>query len=522
MLLSLLLLSCTGTPPVDSPPSGELIFVRDGVIAPGGSSGQALADGRRFIARDWSPGESVTIDGVTGAAPARAECVPLFHVDLGDVSRLVAMGGAAPNTALAFSPDDGARLAVGSYRGELLIVDGWTGAVQQRKRLAETMIKQVTWSADGQTLYAAEQSPDANLYALDPATLSPKWTLRLADIVGTSSPPDGDDLYGIYSLPGVYTLKALSSGELLISALHSWTDAETEKKQNASQILRVESDGQILARWPEMPVSATFQHMVLDEAEKLAALTVNRSAAGSPPESVPIGGVQVLSLPDLTPMFGITAPPLEPWFRKSYIWNGLDISSTQRALYMGFGDGRVMLANLDGEVVLEKQLGAPVMAGAVPIHASVGWGFLHDGGVVFSTSKTLIPYGAASNALRPPTAHPNENTLWSIGADGVVRWSWTGSQQIEGLSLSDDRAHLLVGAGDRQTDDRRDLYGALVFDLGGPARSGEDRLEAFCPTAGPVFFRQRMAPDGRVAVSEHPYLEGDGTVKAAYQITVLR
>ncbi|MEL6342600.1 MAG: hypothetical protein AAFV53_05670, partial [Myxococcota bacterium] len=161
-----------------------MIFVRDGVIAPGGSSGQALADGRRFIARDWSPGESVTIDGVTGAAPARAECVPLFHVDLGDVSRLVAMGGAAPNTALAFSPDDGARLAVGSYRGELLIVDGWTGAVQQRKRLAETMIKQVTWSADGQTLYAAEQSPDANLYALDPATLSPKWTLRLADIVG--------------------------------------------------------------------------------------------------------------------------------------------------------------------------------------------------------------------------------------------------------------------------------------------------------------------------------------------------
>lgn len=80
----------------------------------------------------------------------------------------------------------------------------------------------------------------------------------------------------------------------------------------------------------------------------------------------------------------------------------------------------------------------------------------------------------------------------------------------------------MVGAGDRKTDERRDLYGALIFDLTGPERSGAERLEAFCQTTGPVFFRQVLSADGRLALAEHPYTEGDGGIAGRYQVTVMR
>ena len=107
--------------------------------------------------------------------------------------------------------------------------------------------------------------------------------------------------------------------------------------------------------------------------------------------------------------------------------------------------------------------------------------------------------------------------------NGDRAWSWSGGQQLQGISMGADGRHILVGAGDRPTDERRDLFGALVFDLEGPStRSGEDRLRAFCATESPVFFRHAMSRDGRVAVAEHPHTDAEGAVRGSYQVTVLR
>ena len=520
MLLYLLLigalLGCTDQPerlPLD----GELTFVRGGIIAAAGDGRQTPAG--VLTEYPWEPGERVTVAGLTATAPARAECTRLFSEDLGDVSRLVAMGGASPNTTMAFSPD-GEKLAVGTYRGELLVLDGYTGAVLARKSLSETMVKEVDWSADGKTLYAAEQSPDAMVYAMDPATLTARWIVRLADFVGASSPPAAEDLYGVYTLPGAYAQVVLPDGDLLISALHSW-DVDGVKT-NRSQLLRISPAGAVLDRWPDEPADATFQHLVVDTDGGLIAVTVNRSAAGEPMGDLPVGGVMVLELSDLTPILPVITEPLTPWFKTTFIWNGLGISRADDALFMGFGDGRVRLLSLTGTPRLELTTGAPILAGEVPIHASVGWGAVQGSRLIYSTSTTLIPYGAASSSLRPPTAHPSENTLWSVSLDGEYQWSWTGPQRIEGMTFGPDRQHLVVGAGDRKTDDRRDLYGALIFSLATDARSGEERLEAFCQTEGPVFFRHAISRDGRVALAEHPYMDDSGTLQGHYQVTVLR
>ncbi len=525
MLAMLCLWTGACSEPMTPPPPGELIFVRGGLMSPTDrGEGQRLPTGGRLVERAWTPGETVQLDGLSAVAPDLAECLPLFSVDLGDVSRLIAAGGAAPDTSLAFSPD-GALLAVGTHRGELLLLDAWTGRVKARRSLSEALVKRVAWSPDGQTLYAAEQSPDAFVHGLDPASLKPRWSLRLADRVGSSPAPGGEDLYGVYSLPAAMGMEVLPDGDLVVAAAHGWLDGDG-LHHNRSQLLRVSPQGLVLASWPAEPVSAILQHPAVDASGDRLAVVVTRSAEGADPTGLPIGGVQLLRLSDLSPLQGVVAEPLKPHFTAAQPWEAVDVSAAQNALFTGFADGRVRVVDLAGQPRMEVAAGAPVMAGDVPVVASVGWGRLHGAGAVWSTSYSQIPFGAAAPELRPPTTHPAENTLFFADLAGELRWRWTGPQRIEGLSLGEDGRHLVVGAGDRPTDTRRDLYGALVFDLGPPDqpddRSGAQRLEAFCPTAGPVFFRQAMSRDGRVAVAEHPVLEPDGRVTGAYQVTVLR
>lgn len=522
----LLLLSCSprSTPSTQGGPAGALAFVRHGVVTtgPAPDGARTLPDGSHLVERAWQPGESVELGGLSAIAPARAECVPLFQVDLGDVSRLVAMGGEGPDTALAWSPGEGARVAVGTANGEVLVVDGWTGEVVARRTLAEARIREVAWSPNGGTLYAAEQSPDAMLRALDPDSLDERWHLRLADRVGSSTPPAGEDIYGVYSLPGGYSLSVLPGGDLLLAATHAWTDAEG-RHRNQSQLLRIDARGQVAAAWPEQPAEVTLLHLRADPDGQRVAVTVGHSADGAAPAGLPVNGAQLLSLPALQPVLATQLEPLKPWFTEASVWEALDLSSSLDALFMGFNDGRVRILGLDGRLRGDAGTGAPVMAGDVPIQVGIGWGALVGDGAVFTTSTTRIPWGAASPDLRPPSVHPAENTVQAIGLDGSARWSWSGGQALQGMSVSPDGDELLVGAGERASDIRRDLYGGIVLSLEGPPeRSGADRLQVECSTQGPVFFRHGIAADGRVALAEYPYRDAQGAVVGAYRLAVFR
>ena len=502
-------------------PVGALTFLRGGVLAPAGTEGgRAVADGRVFVARPWSPGEAVSLGGLEAVAPRLAECEPLFHTTLGDVSRLIAMGGESPDTSLAWSPD-GALLAVGAYTGELVVVDGWTGQELARRTLAETMVKMLAWSEDSATLYAGEQSPDAYLYALDGRTLGERWRVRLADEVQSSAPPAGQDLYGVYSLPAAYGIHVLPGGDLLVAAAHGWNLPDGTRR-NQSRLLRLSAAGERVAAWPDEVADATIFDPRVDPSRTLAIAPVNRSATGPAPAGLPIGGAAVIRLDDMSLVTGVTPEPLAPWYKTAFLWEALDVDPVSATALLGLGDGRVLLYGLDGALKRTLEPGTPVMVGEVPISASVGFGALVDDSVVFITSNTNIPYGAAMPDLRPPSAHPGENTLWVYGLDGALRWTWRGEQRLNGLHIGPDGHTLVVGAGPRIADVRRDLYGALIFDLGGEARSGDERLSALCATASPIFFRQALSADGRLAVTEVPSRGPDGAVLGDYRVTVFR
>jgi len=130
--------------------------------------------------------------------------------------------------------------------------------------------------------------------------------------------------------------------------------------------------------------------------------------------------------------------------------------------------------------------------------------------------ETLIPFGAAAPELRPPTVHPRANTLQVHTLDGQLEWTWTSPFRLNGLHLHEDGRTLLLGAGPRNSDHRRDLYGALVLDL-------ETReLVAHCPTEGPAFYLQAMSSDGRIAIPEYPSLDADQSIFGAYRVGVYR
>jgi hypothetical protein len=136
------------------------------------------------------------------------------------------------------------------------------------------------------------------------------------------------------------------------------------------------------------------------------------------------------------------------------------------------------------------------------------------------TNATNIPWGAADPSLAPPDAHPGENALSVLERNGdalALAWTWRGPHRLTGLHLSE--RWVVVGAGPR-TDGRTDLFGALAFEQGDEG-SGAERLRAACSTESPVFFEFDVADDGRIAVAEHPWSEGD-RVLGAYRATVLR
>ncbi len=514
----LLLAGCSSAPEAPSVEAPRLVFLRDALLASPGSGGRPVGGDRELLLRSWIPGEQITAGPRTDAAPVQPECVPLFSQDLGDVDSLVSRGVSAPGTSLAWSPD-GERLAVGSYLGEVLILDGWTGAVLARRKLAETMVKQVTWSADGATIYAGEQSPDAFVHALKSADLAPLWSVALAEELETSPPPPDTDIYGVFTLPAAYALHVLGDGSLLVAGLHSWTSGDDIKK-NRSRIYRYSADGRRLGAWPpEGPADATLRFPQVDGDR--VAFPVGRTASGPAPEGLPIDGIQVLTLPDLTPHASFVNEALAPHFKHASVWEAVDIAG-ERVL-VGFGDGRLQLVPLDGTERLNVDLGTPVVSGDVPISASVGWGhFLADGGYVVNTGRTSIPWGSNVTASRPPAAHPGEYTVWAYGPDDALRWNWRSEVAIQGLSVTPDGRRLVVGGGPRESDQRRDRFGAWVLRLEGDG-SGEQRFEVACATESPVFYQHAPTDDGRVAVSELPWMEGaESAVQGAYRVTVLR
>lgn len=477
-------------------------FLRDAVQEDGGPV-EPLA---------WSPGEAVR----GAVAPLLPECRPQFSVDLEDRRADAEQGLPPAGMALAFSPD-GHALAIGSAGGLVALVKVPGGEVIGRRQLAEGAVKDLRFSVDGTVLYVGEQSPDAYLYALDPATLTERWKFRLADDLESSAMPAGDPMYGRYSLPGAFGITALADGRVIIAGAHGW--GVEGARRNRSRLWVLAADGSVLAAFPkDHAADAIFMYPSVAQADAGAGdvlLGISRSAAGPDPGDLPVGGVVDLALPDLTPRWTRAFEPLLPYFKTVFFWEA--VTRGPRFAFAGLGDGRAFVLDDEGQIRATLQPGVPIVAGGVPVGVGVGFATARAEGIWYLTTSTNIPWGSADPSARPPEAHPAENTVHALGPDGSPRWDRALRQSVAGIVASPDGTELLVGAGPRESDTRTDLFGAVVLS----ASSGQ--VVTTCSTASPVDFRPVWAPDGGwIAVGEAPFRAADGAVAGAYRVTVFR
>lgn len=482
-----------------------------------------LPHGRRLLPFAWQRESSYRLRTAGGEQRLRAPRVPtpltICTIELEDV-RDVAATGTPPDSVVRFAPDS-RRLAIGTLQGWLRIVDAYNGRLLHDARIAEGQIKTLAWSPDGQTLYVGEQSPDANLVALDagsldaPGTYRRLWSVRLADDLETSILAEGDR-FGVYTLPAVHDLHVVDDGRIFAAGLHSWNvDGQPRRR---ARLYCFDSDG--TTRWrfpPDGPLSLGVTHLAVDRGGR--RLVFLPSTQHDPDEHrVAPGTLYQLDAytGEMTGAYAI--PPLEPHFRRVESWDSISVSPDATHAAVGLADGRALLfaTSAEGfELLKTFELGTPLVVGRTPIAASCSYTRFLGERLYLQTQNTHIPFGSTQAANQAPSAHRGANMLTVADRDGDIVWRYRGPYCLTGNwgggTLEDGSPRwLLVTCRELPGATEPGQFGFLLFDLARPG-GGSDKLVYHYATAGPVIFNADISPDGLlVAVTETPYPTQDG------------
>jgi WD40 repeat protein len=525
--------------------AGEPRFVRGGIVWEGGNGKAVVESGGReipfgltslgahqaLLAFDWLPETgytaSIGAQKVTLRSPRKPAPLVVAKIPLEDVSQ-AASAGIAPDACVRFSPDN-RHLAIGSYGGWLRIVEARSGEIVYRQRIPEGMAKRLAWSPDGARLYVGEQSPDANLFAIDTSDhFRRAWTLRLADVLETSRPA-ADDSYGRYSLPAVYDLQVADDGRIFAAGVHSWRvqEGDQTRARNRSQILAVDPEGKVLWRFPQKPAPVNVVSFGMDTAGKRLAAFVHQTQRREEGQELDSGTLYAIDGQTGQRIAAERISP-DPHFERAESWDSVAVSPAGDRVALGLQDGRAMLFGLDADKFARRSqfdLGRAVQVGNIPIAAAASYARIFGDRLYLQTQNTHIPLASAQAAQQPPSMHRGANMLSVCDLEGKKKWLYRGPFSLSGSWV--DRSSpggrwLLVTCRELPGAAEPGQYGALVFDLAREG-SGSERLVYYYPTEGPVFAVADISPDGRlIAVVEIPALRAGGRdLFGAHQVHVV-
>ncbi len=515
----------------------------------GAAEGAVLfADKKLFLPLQWRPGEKYSVEVRSRdtrfmkevTAPLKPSPMLIQRVDLEKVIPFSIDEGVAPDTFVKFSKDS-KYLAIGSFHGYLRVVEVRTGSVVLSKKIAEGVVKCIGWGEiDGQrVLYVGEQSPDGYLYCLDAMTGREIWKYRLADDIETSRPERENDRYAIYKFPGVYQLKVLPDGDVVVVGTHGWDNEG--KRLYRCLVYRFDGrTGRIKWRWPAggpLPYSLTWFDMSAG-GEKLLLLT----SAWRPPERTDSrygnGTLYCLNGRTGEVFWEYRVPPLRPYYETAGAWQGVALSRDGRYAAVGLNDGRGMFFDTEGAVKVEgkrflqnrplwiRDIGTPVLIGDIPVSAYISYARVGSDAVYFVLPGTSIPSGAVKGKVQKPAPHPAAEQLYAFGFDGTLKWKWKSYGSMQGIYLSSDGRWLFtVNAVAGMSGSRRggmtSFFGATLFDTSRKG-SGIDKLLYLYPTEGPVFFMADISADGMyIALVEVPFTDDMGTNKGRYRVHII-
>ncbi|WP_157608054.1 WD40 repeat domain-containing protein [Thermodesulfatator atlanticus] len=452
----------------------------------------------------------------------------LWEKELEDVS-FYARAGHPADACLRFSKN-GKMLALGTFTGRLMLFSAESGRLIWEKRVPEGMVKRVAFSEDGRVLYYGAQSPDAEVCALETKTGKRLWCFNTAKSLERGTPAAPGDIYGVYQLPGIYRLKVLRNGDLLVLGLHSWYDEEKSTWRRLSRLWRLSPAGQVRWAYPkDGPAPVTMIYADADhKGQVVATVTLmpseyegDRQKPGPPPQSF-----VALSGRSGKEIFIYQLTPLKPYFKRVSAWESVAVSPDGHFGALGASDGRLFIFDLKAKRLLHTlNLATPIVIGGFPVAASLSYGTFGANGIFYVVSgESTLPYGLPMAGDKPAGPHPKARMLFAVEpASAKVLWQFPSPFKLQGVAVDPQGKTLAVAAAAfRREDVRVRQFGVLVFDLTRPG-GGLTRFAGYFPTLGPCFFHLAVSPDSRlIAVVENPWQDEMGKMFGSYRLLVLK
>ena len=465
----------------------------------------------------WRPEERCAIRWGEGAgrvlearAPLLADPVPLFTLDMKSVLPLRVDAGLANETSfLLFSPS-GDRLAVGTRRGFVRVIEVESGKVLFRRRIAEGMAKSAAFSPGGRVLFIGEQTRDGFIRAFDLSSGRELWRHRLAGELETATPFDPTSTLAWVEYPGPYRMAVTPEGDLLVGALHVWRPGPDRSVRHLSHLYRFEGrTGALRWKWPaDKPAPLKLTWFSTDAAMRRAVAILGSARPESEwGENPP--GLYAVDLKSGKILWKYPFQPLRPYFQDVSTWRGVGVRPDGNLAGASTGDGRLFILE-GGRLRWTEPRGGPVLVSGLPVVSETGSMAATRNFAVFLLGDGFIPLQAApEGAASIAQAHPNRNAILFYDWSGRLRMRWPAPNRPNGVATSKDTRWLAVALSKSQNLRREDINGIVLFDTeaeGGRIYAGEFRTE------GPVPFDQvALSPDGAlIAVMEAPAAIPDG------------
>ena len=391
---------------------GVTVSTPEGAVWKPGQRRLLLPENSSMLFFDWIPGQKYRLQGdgpgISLTAPQKPSPVSISRVELESMRPHGGSMGTSPDTELSFSPDGG-RLAIGSFHGYLRIVKTATGESVFTRKIAEGAVKRLAWGKVGnrEVIYLGEQSPDCFLYCLDAEDGRQIWRRKLADQVGEGRLAS-DSRHAIYNLPGVYYLKALPDGDLILVA----TNGRFVKDKFVHDCRLYRLDGRTgQARWM-WPRERNFPHGITwvgssQDSGTLAFISFNTFGRREIDPVYKDGTLYCLGGQSGQVRWNYSMEPLTPHYRRVGSWQGVTVSPDGRHVALGLNDGRgVLFRASDGKRLWTRGLGAPVIIGDLPVAAPLSYAAMSNDRIYFATPRNHHPLRSGKPQKQKAPAPP--------------------------------------------------------------------------------------------------------------------
>lgn len=442
-----------------------------------------------------------------GGMKVAVSTIDLEDVTPADINRRM---GTTPAGQITFSPD-GKRIALGSEKGYVRVIEPEQAKVSWEKRVAEGTVEALSFSLDGNFLLVGEGSPDGFIYCYDLRSGTEKWRYRTADDIGGTR-----DAGAV-----VRAVAAAPEGRVFATSSRRWK--EGKKTVYASKVYRfdLETGKKVWA----LPERGNFDLTVAAlgaSADGKVLAFAKGPLSGKDPLKAEVRRVDAES-GKLS--WSYTIPGLEPHFPGSGLWAGLDVSPDGRYVGAFVSFGQAYFFDSDeiaragrAEPKWRKDISTPLEVGGAILYAyGARTRFVGDR-VLFQTSQTYSLTHVYPQ--KPAVDHPNANSLFAYDLEGNLRWKHYigGGSTNQPVQASRDGRYLAVALGLNEVTRDLGAFGGDVLDT--RAGAGAVQVVKQFSTEGPVV-AAAISPDGEtLAAVETPLQLEDKSVVGRYRLHI--